>query len=100
MSMISHQIDELRVLEDWLRTTGQPKDANTVQGAIDTIQTLSAKVREQNADRRGKWIVCDHPAKNYGGVTLWYECDQCGMPGDKTDNYCKHCGSKMKGERK
>lgn len=36
--------------------------------------------------------------KIVGKTTLHYECSKCGGAGDKWDNFCKHCGRKMKGD--
>ena len=33
-----------------------------------------------------------------GNTTMHYECSQCGEAVDKWDNYCKHCGARMKKE--
>ena len=46
MSMISHQIDELKNTEKVLREHHLFVSANNVREAIDTIEALSAKVRE------------------------------------------------------
>ena len=42
-----------------------------------------------SAEKTAKWRIV-------GKTTLHYECSKCGGVGDKWDNYCKHCGAKMK----
>lgn len=40
--------------------------------------------------RHGRWVVA-------GKTTHYYICSVCGEPGDGFDNYCRSCGSRMKG---
>ena len=58
------------------------------EGVDDSAMTFCAdKQTEKTAELR---IV--------GKTTLHYECSKCGGAGDKWDNYCKHCGARMKKE--
>ncbi len=34
--------------------------------------------------------------RSKGGITMWYECDNCGEPVDQRDNYCPNCGRKFR----
>jgi hypothetical protein len=35
-----------------------------------------------------------------GGSSWWYVCGECHGAIDKNDNYCKHCGRRIKHEKK
>ena len=35
-----------------------------------------------------------------GGSTWWYVCGECHGAIDENDNYCKHCGRRIKHEKK
>ena len=56
--------------------------------AVEIIEDLCIK-NMQSAEKTAKWRIV-------GKTTLHYECSKCGGVGDKWDNYCKHCGAKMK----
>lgn len=58
MSMINHQIEELKAMAKGFRQTEHPRLAQKIDDAIDTIETLSAKVRYQNMNASQKDAVC------------------------------------------
>ena len=69
-------------------------DCDRIADAIDRY--IDDKLNEQkekenlpSAEKTAKWRIV-------GKTTLHYECSKCGGVGDKWDNYCKHCGAKMK----
>ena len=91
MSMISEQVKGLRKLANQWKHN-DVAGFNLMFDACDTIEALSAKVRD--ADRpTGEWICMGDV-----GVT---ECNQCGWSieeyvGDY--KFCPNCGAKMRGE--
>ena len=36
---------------------------------------------------------------NCNGATCWFECSACGGSVDISDNFCKHCGADMRGDK-
>ena len=70
MSMISEQIEELRLMAEMF-VNGEPY-GNLLRRAADTIEMLSEKVR---ADRPQGWIPCSErlpSEKDYiGDVVIW-----------------------------
>lgn len=66
MSMLSHQIEQLKDLQHRMKTSDKhnPTDWNLINGAIDTIESLSAKLSVANMERSeryygGGWIACE-----------------------------------------
>lgn len=79
MSMLSHQIEQLKDLRFRMGTSDKHNstDWTLIDGAIDTIESLSAKLAKTNMERseryyNGGWIACKDrlPTKeecgNYG----------------------------------
>ena len=60
---------------------------------IDKIPT--ADVRENVKATK----VISGGSANSKGTTLWFVCSECKMPVDITDNFCKHCGADMRGDK-
>ena len=65
MSMISHQIEQLKDLRFRMGTSDKhnPTDWTLINGAIDTIEALSEKLSTANMERSeryysGGWIAC------------------------------------------
>lgn len=54
-------------------------------------ETLQDNINAVLEDIKAEWIIV-------GKTTFHYECSICGGAGDKWDKYCKHCGSRMKGD--
>ena len=48
------------------------------------------KHHKETAELRASWVI-----KNNGGSTHWYECSNCGEPGDVWNTECKCCNAKM-----
>ena len=101
MSMISEQIEELRLMAEMF-VNGEPY-GNLLMRAADTIEMLSEKAREPKC---GEWIdkgwKGDWQFETDGRGNCWYEykCSECGYikRGGKS-NYCPNCGAYMR-ERK
>ena len=104
MSMISEQIEELRLMAEMF-VNGEPY-GNLLRRAAGTIEMLSEKVR---ADRpQGKWeeketfsVVDNNPI-----IERWQSarCSMCEryhttpyMYYFNDYNYCPYCGARMKG---
>lgn len=91
MSMISEQIDELRLMAEMF-VNGEPY-GNLLRRAANTIEMLSEKAREP---KQGEWI---YPTDIIG----FGRCNNCKALWDKSliDNiyfkYCPRCGARMKG---
>ena len=100
MSMISEQIEELRLMAE-MCGNGEPY-GNLLRRAADTIEMLSEKVR---ADRpQGEWIYGEHNVAMCDG----YRCNRCDffVPWDYEHkfidfindyHFCPNCGCRMKG---
>lgn len=72
MSMISEQIEQLRVLQKELFRSEKVISSLVVSHAIDTIETLSAKVRANNL--HCGWIPCsERLPKDCEDVLVWFE---------------------------
>ena len=91
MSMISEQIEELRLMAEMF-VNGEPY-GNLLRRAAGTIEMLSEKAREP---KRGEWIEQED---------CW-QCSECGdeyvlevdvKPIDAKMYYCPYCGARMKG---
>lgn len=66
MSMLSHQIEQLKDLRYRMGTSDKhsPTDWTLINGAIDTIESLSAKLSAANMGQSeryygGGWIACE-----------------------------------------
>ena len=62
---------------------------NAYESILDEIESDYLFPSMPSAEKTAKWRIV-------GKTTLHYECSKCGGVGDKWDNYCKHCGAKMK----
>ena len=90
MSMISEQIEELRLMAEMF-VNGEPY-GNLLRRAANTIAMLSEKAR---ADRpQGHWTKTD---------VATYRCSECGKiqiaDDDNELNFCCCCGSRNKVRR-
>lgn len=52
-------------------------------------EAFDLAIKALEGQKTGAWIIHDH------GTTWWYKCSKCGMAGDQSDRFCKHCGAKM-----
>ena len=97
MSMISEQIEELRLMAEMF-VNGEPY-GNLLRRAADTIEMLSEKVR---ADRpQGEWIDAEIPLESGGAMPI-QACSLCKTfyPLAYTGGghrFCPNCGAMMKG---
>ena len=79
MSMLSHQIEQLKDLRFRMGTSDKHSstDWTLINGAIDTIESLSAKLSAANMERSeryygGGWILCkDRLPKEKGWYLLY-----------------------------
>lgn len=55
MSMISEQVKELRIAEETCKQMGREGIAKFLRQAANTIETLSAKLAEENMDRSDRY---------------------------------------------
>lgn len=71
MRMISEQIENLKVLQKELFRSEKAISSLIVRDAINTIETLSAKVRANNLN--GGWIPCSErlPEESLNSVIGW-----------------------------
>ena len=109
MSMISEQIEELRLMAEMF-VNGEPY-GNLLRRAADTIEMLSEKVR---ADRpQGEWIAVDSYSAFGGSEEQWnahgnpiayHYCSNCKSQTrvdefgeEMLTDYCPNCGARMKG---
>ena len=92
MSMISEQIEELRLMAEMF-VNGEPY-GNLLRRAANTIEMLSEKAREP---KHGEWIV--HFDDLFPEEST-EECSICHaeqMINGNDDNFCPNCGAHMKG---
>ena len=83
MSMISEQIEELRLMAEMFGN-GEPY-GNLLRRAADTIEMLFEKVREP---KRGEWIDDDFVGQ--------YRCSECDYYAIDEYDYCPNCGADMR----
>ena len=80
---IEEYADRLQMV-NWEENPGVPYKVHSLNWAINTLRDLPS------AERRGKKKVYYH-----GENTFSYVCDQCNMPIDGKDAFCKWCGARM-----
>ena len=97
MSMISEQIEELRLMAEMF-VNGEPY-GNLLRRAANTIEMLSEKAREP---KRGEWVKRTHNTL-IAQVNFAY-CSECGQPimHEHTRSlwsFCPNCGADMRAEQ-
>ena len=106
MSMISERVKQIRDVADSYREMRCDICTQKVlYEAADTIEALSAKVREQNLPVHGEWILADEQRKeDTDNDNYRYICSECGHSDLHSKSqevpYCWWCGAKMKGGEK
>lgn len=85
-------------LEHQMKHNAPASDIENLKNKVMYYETICKMLKGDGVEskwesRTGeRWIgseVCEH--------YTYYSCNKCGRKHDRSDSYCPHCGTKMKG---